>query len=250
MGYKNLFDIVEHLDADRRNTLIATCRDMGLSDAAIEDVEKAARLLRNFEIYSKPSIKTPAALRDSLKKIETLSHDLRFAISEAGSLDKVEMHEYMEECGIPGGLPWPALVPVHGIVDYLAMVLELLEDAASTVQRQSSHAVTKGGRRRLLHHYFQYLEWVWESVKDEGFVVGRNGKFERLCDAVFVAAGVPSSAEGAVRFFVENGDAIKAERTNIREHVFKPSEGMQRFISTEKDAADVECGTVSDDEAE
>ena len=47
------------------------------------------------------------------------------------------------------------------------------------------------------------LEWVWESVADEGFTLGRNGKFEKLCDAVFLAAGVHANAAGAVRKFAQ-----------------------------------------------
>jgi hypothetical protein len=212
MEYKNLFDVVEHLNTDKRTALVAVCREMGLSNSAIQSVEESARLLREFELYEKPSTPTKKALRDSVKRIATLSSELRCAIGKTATLDKVEMHQYMDKNCLREGLPWPSHVPIRGIVEYLGIALERLEEAALEVQKKHLMQGVTSGRRSFMHRYYDHLEMVWESVKDEGFSVGRGGKFERLCEAVFQAAGVPSSAEGAVRFFVEYKNEVDAGR--------------------------------------
>lgn len=231
MEHENLFDILEHLEAHKRDELLKVCREMRLSEPATAGVEEAARLLRHFETYQKPQIPTDKALRASLKKIEKLSRELRDAIDQAGQFDKLAMHQLMAERQLGGQLAWPDYVPLNGVVDYIGLTLSHMSSAAAEVQRQNPNDGQKGGRKRLLHRYYFYIDWVWESVKEEGLSIGRGGPFERLCNAVFVAAGVPATAAGAVRFFDENRAQYEEERASWREAVRESAaspEGIKR----------------------
>ncbi|MFN7042834.1 MAG: hypothetical protein ACK4OH_16970 [Acidovorax temperans] len=234
MEHENLFDILEHIEAHKRDELLKVCRDMRLSEAAIAGVEEAARLLRYFETYQKPQIPTDRALRASLEKIEKLSRELRGAIDQAGRFDKLAMHDFMAQRSLGGFLAWPSSVPLSGVVDYIGLALSHLSSAAAAVQKQNHGAGCKGGRRKLLHHYYFHINWVWEAVQDEGLSLGRGGPFERLCDAVFMAAGVPAASEGAVRYFYEKRAQIEIDRASWREDVFESATnpesngGMQR----------------------
>ncbi len=217
MEHENLFDILEHLEAHKRDELLKVCREMRLSEHATTGVEQAARLLRHFETYQKPQIPTDKALRASLKKIEKLSRELHDAIDQAGRYDKLAMHQIMEKQQLGDSVAWPELVPLNGVVEYIGLTLRHMSSAAVAVQRQNPNDGQNGGRKRLLHHYYFYIDWVWESVKEDGLAIGRGGPFERLCNAVFVAAGVPAAAAGAVRLFVENHDQREDDVASWRE---------------------------------
>ncbi|MBV7458787.1 hypothetical protein C8C94_4866 [Acidovorax sp. 94] len=251
MEHENLFDILEHLEAHKRDGLLKVCREMRLSEAATAGVEQAARLLRHFETYQKPQIPTDKALRASLKKIEKKSRELRDAIDQAGRFDKLAMHQLMAEQQLGDFLAWPERVPLSGVVDYVGLVLSHMSSAAAAVQRQNPNDGRKGGRKRLLHRYYFYIDWVWESVGEEGLPIGRGGPFERLCDAVFVAAGVPATAEGAVRFFDENRAQFEEERASWRDSVRQSAEspeGMKRarlidITGKNQDCTEVEKST-------
>ncbi|WP_427999993.1 hypothetical protein [Acidovorax sp.] len=203
MTVEDLFDRVEPLDPDRRDALHAACQSMGLSDGAVQGVEHAARLLREFELYGKARIQTPAQRLKKLRLVADLSRRLSSALSEVRTLDKVCIHARLEEVGLPDGLPFPQSVPIPGLAQYFEVALRSLEEAVLALCDQAP-APSKGGRKTLMTSYLMFIEWLWESVKDEERVtLGRDGKFERIADAAFTAAGVPAAAAGAVRFFVE-----------------------------------------------
>lgn len=227
MEHENLFDSFEPLETHKRDALHEVCRQIGLTATATLGVEQAAQLLQHFERYEKPLIPTDKALRNSLKRIEELSRELREAIDQAGRMDKLAMHQLMAEQQLGDFLAWPAYVPLYGVVDYLGLALTHMSSAAATVQCQSPNDGRKGGRKRLLHRYFVHISWVWESVKEEGLSLGRGGPFERLCNAVFLAAGVPATAAGAVRFFDENRALYEDERAALQESVFQSAAGAE-----------------------
>lgn len=46
-----------------------------------------------------------------------------------------------------------------------------------------------------------------EVCVNGGLKFGRDGKFRRLCDAVFAASGVRATSEAAIKFYEEKREA-------------------------------------------
>lgn len=211
MQKDNLFDSVDPLEQGRHEALKDYCASAGISDSACEGIVEAARLLREFELYKKPHLQTTKEKVNNFENIADLCQKLQYAIAKTEKLDKIRVHGLIED-HFGSGIEWPDAVGLDGVMGHIFSELRALELAATEVAHLFALQKKSGGRRTILHEYYFYLEWIWESVKNEGFVIGRNNPFERLCDAVFLAAGVPAGAEGAVRFFSENKEKIDADR--------------------------------------
>jgi hypothetical protein len=60
-----------------------------------------------------------------------------------------------------------------------------------------------GGRKNTLGHYAWHVSEIARCVEQKSvrrpIRVGRGGEFERLCEAVWNAANVPSKPAGAIR---------------------------------------------------
>jgi hypothetical protein len=214
MKNENLFDLIEPLESSRREDLVKFCLNMGLSESACEGIEQSARLLREFELYEKKQTPTSKEQLENLNNIADLSKKLQHAIASTTTIGKIYLHGRMEEKPLNSGMFWPEVVPLSGIPGYLQIALNCMELAALEGAEYFSSRLQKSGRKSVLGSYFAHIEWVWYSVKSEGIPLGRNGKFEKICNAVFQAAGVPASAEGAVRYFVENRPRIESDRAS------------------------------------
>lgn len=203
MENATIFDLIEPLDPARRAALVKFCHDIKLSESAIEGVEQAARMLREFELYEKPTIPTAKEQIDNLKNIAELSEKLQRAIESTSGVGKVYLHGYMEK-NTPPKISLPEIIPASGLAGYMIIALSSLESAALNSVDVFSTRLKQRGRKSVMGYYYAHIHWVWISVVVDGISLGRNGKFEKICNAVFQAAGVPASAEGAVRFYVEN----------------------------------------------
>ena len=213
MEIDNLFDIIEPLDKARHDALMDYCTKAGISDSACEGVIEAARLLRDFELYEKPNIQTTKEKIDNLNNIADLSKKLQHAIANTARLDKVRVHEYIDD-QLGDEIEWPDTFSLDGVMGHISSELRALALAATDVANTYRSKKKNGGRRSLVNKYYFYLDWIWKSVENEGFVIGRNNSFERLCDAVFLAAGVHAGAAGSVRYFSENYVKIEEERND------------------------------------
>lgn len=213
MEIDNLFDIVEPLDKARHDELMNYCAKAGISDCACEGVVQAARLLREFELCEKPNIQTTKEKIDNLIDIADLSKKLQNAIANTARLDKIRVHEYIDN-QLDDEIEWPDTVSLDGVMGHISSELGALALAAINLANMYGPQKKNGGRRSLVDKYYFYLDWIWESVRNEGFVIGRNNSFERLCDAVFLAAGVHAGAAGSVRYFSENYEKINATRND------------------------------------
>lgn len=211
MSKANLFDMIEPLVPERRAELLKFCNNIGLSESSSEGVEQAARLLREFELYEKPKIPTTKERIDNLVEIAKYSRELQRLLAMTTAIENVYLHGIMEKNLPSDNLPWPEVVPLSGLPKYLEFALNRLELAASSGVDFFSEKFNKNGRKSTLSHYYLYINWIWSSVEGDGITLGRNGKFEKICNAVFEAAGVPAGAEGAVRFFIKNKSALDRE---------------------------------------
>lgn len=201
---ESLFDDLKQLNNGAKNKLLDTCSEMNLSKAAIEGIEQAARLLMDFEQNGKKHLLTSAALTKKLGEISKRSDELRSLIVELSGFDRIQLHEAIVDEAMRKNLIRDRIVPLSGgVTTAIAHDLESLAVAAKSLQSKVAPKAKGGGRLKTFPSYFMILEWVWESVADEGFTLGRNGKFEKLCDAVFLAAGVHANAAGAVRKFAQ-----------------------------------------------
>lgn len=213
MEHANMFDDVEQLESNRREVLIEFCSNLGLSEDALKGIEEAARLLREFEMYHKKNIKTTKQILENLQNVVALSKNLRSAIEELPYRDRFGISVEIGRISTGFRTEWDG-EPENNMAPHIEFSLRHLRNLESAAERGlafHSKYSQKNGRKSVLHHYYYHIEWVWCSLENEGIALARNGKFERICDAVFLAAGVHSSAEGAVRFFIKNKPSRDAD---------------------------------------
>jgi len=186
------------LDADKRAALLLVCRALGLSNAECEVIEAETRQFHYAESCSKDGIKTPSQRRKALAEVQSLAQALSTAIQGLHPFDRTKL--------------WGWMPPEHRTaqgsdyhrVEWIGFELEMLANAAIELRRnRTDETGAKGGRMEKRIHYAEQLDGIIEIVKDK-MTIGRGGPFERLCNAVFLAAGVPSNAEGTIRYLMQS----------------------------------------------
>jgi hypothetical protein len=198
---------VEPLDAVKRLKLLRLCALEGLSMKAMQGVEEGTRLLQEFEKYGKPYLQTPVQRSEGINEVATLAKELCVAIEKVRLLDQIRLWEF-----------WPKFSPndrkrrqFRGMtfnegascVDQIWQEVNCLEEAASKMHTAIGDAGKSGGRKSTLPAYAEQIDWIWNVLWPEDIELGRGGKFERICEACFEAAGVHAKAAGAVRYYIE-----------------------------------------------
>ena len=190
---------IELMDPQRRDQVIGACRQMGLPKDVQTDVLYRLCCLIEFEQKGKGSIKTARERSADLEMVESLSLELADVLRELDGGDGVRLFLQAQELKKTwceeerGAFPSP---PGRRNLIVLGEAARLL--------RQTRPKGESGGRLPLLKEYAMEVERLWDAVSKTGMKPGRGGDFERLCNAVFEAAGVPAKAEGAIRYFTKN----------------------------------------------
>lgn len=175
---------VGYIPKQEAEKLKSSCEKLGIVGEDFEGIYYLTALLKYFEKNDKPTIPTIKQRIGVIKKAMDSSDNLRVA------LDAI----YTEDSS---GFLFRAMI---GFDVEFERVQNCLREAFDSLDLK-----TKTGRRALLDDYSMFIGMFWGRVKEKGFTLGRNSNFHRLCDAAFLAAGVPSGAEGALRRFIEKG---------------------------------------------
>ena len=191
--------LIELIDPQRRDYVIGACREIGLPQDVQSNVLYRLCCLIEFEQKGKGSIKTARERSADLEMVESLALELADVLRELNGGDGTRLLLQAQElkktwCEEERGA-FPALPHGRNLI--------VLGEAARLL-RQTRPKGESGGRPRLLEAYALEVESLWHAVKSTGIKPGRGGDFERLCDVVFEAAGVPAKAEGAIRYFTKN----------------------------------------------
>jgi hypothetical protein len=223
------------LSADARKYLLSACNDLGLSDGVFERLEFTARLLRDFEAHQKGSLKSERQKNKDLEAVTIAAEALAAAISE---LDNHQCLELSYELPPEGLSIWQNVsvdsyenvtatysiervdcrvaYPLQGFrVAHIGAEARRLAKAANNhVQENVDKQAARGGRVKTSVHYAWHIGRILENISwDEGkptpIKLGRGGAFERLCEAVFAAAGVGTSPEGPLRQFIADRKAAE-----------------------------------------
>jgi len=237
---ENLDYLAEPIQLKKREALELVCTELGLDREAFEQIEFEARLLRDFESHNKAKLKTPREKIKTLQKVEKLANALHEAMQEIDSFQSVEVlnrlpptatikiirrltltvpvgdPELDGECVASGTFPdaeatfcyslHPSGGALIGRVGHISLEVKNLANAAREERLSFGEQGKTGGRKATLPHYAYRVSEIWDCVKSSGLPLGRGGKFEKLCDAVFRAADIHSSPEGAIRAFLEYAD--------------------------------------------
>lgn len=212
---ENLDFLAAPLEPSKREALELVCTELGLDREAFEQIEWEARELRDFETHGKARLKTPRQKIKTLQKVEELANALYEAMQEFDTADQLQLWIRLpiekifpskfisdgDRCIDLGGIPFDSLKygDRFGRVGHISLEVKDLAKAARDERLSLGAAGVKGGRKLTLGHYALHVAQIGLVAKDASMPVGRGGKFEALCVAVFKAADIHASPEGAIR---------------------------------------------------
>lgn len=223
------------LSDDMHRHLHDVCAELALSDDTFERLEFTARLLRDFETHGKSKLKSERQKIKDLEAVEVAAKNLAAAILELSNHQCLDLSQgfppeklsiqHHQQIDYPSGVTVTHSreavechigYPFRGFrVGYICTEAQNLARAAHNLyQTDDTKQFSSGGRVKTGNHYAwhvgQILESVsWENCREKPIKLGRGGEFERLCEAVFIAAGVAINPEGAIRQFIEEKRAAE-----------------------------------------
>jgi hypothetical protein len=210
----------EPIDTEKSARLKDACDELGLDRDAFEQIEFEARLLRDFETHGKAHLKTPRQRTKDLQVVEKLANALSDAMLKLDTKDQIALWQRLPAekmlsvvrirtisrgavvCAIRSPEPGCSVSysffgsTRKGRVGHIGLEVENLANAARAEHLDIGDAGSKGGRKATLRRYGMSIGAISGAAK---MPVGRGGPFEKLCAAVFEAAGVHSTPEGAIR---------------------------------------------------
>ena len=198
---------IEGMDPTVRRRAEELCESYGFSDAVRLEVMSCVLCLVEFEQQLKAKIATPGEKRKDLERVASLADELAVLLKkiEPPRLDylaeRVNFRMLQAAIAIGAVATDGQAAPVRGEMLRSDELKKLAVDARLLIEDLPTDG-KRGGRRPVLPGYAEQVKHVWLAVQSAGIKAGRGGEFERLCDEIFIIAGVPSSAEGAVRYFV------------------------------------------------
>lgn len=199
---RSIDDEINALDSGTRDKVVSACREANIPPEADRELLWQTVLLMAVQTEGRHRVKTPAERDKALAEVQACAGLLLDALRALG-----QENFYVDASGREVAKELPELErlmlgqtrPTPSILQ-----IEILQSAVQRVRQTQTEKGSGGGRRKVLLLYAHIIDGIWDATKDHGLKVGRGGPFERLCKAVFDAAGVPSGAEGAVRYFKEN----------------------------------------------
>lgn len=206
---ESLLDGAQALDARAVTALRRACAEAGLSDLAAARVERAATIIRSQQHREDRAglLKTPGGLAKHLGSLAKKADELHALIAGFRQFDQERLHEKMIAAAVNDGRLREPARPAPAAIRAIAHDVAELGKAAQALGEEVARSSKAGGRRKTAPGLEMAVGLVWQAVEGAGMTVGRGGPFERLCEAVFEAAGVPSLAAGPVRKFAESPKA-------------------------------------------
>lgn len=190
---------LKDLSPEKRQAIASLCAVHNLSQKSEIQILWAHCELAEFQELRGASAKTPKERAEALLAVASSSRALYEAIAELSLRDSFDLH-LLSNTLAEG---WPLDTPEKSIPVPTAMQLETVGRIAQAMASEVTAGAGASGRRPTLPRYAAHVGQIWRAVRDAGISPGRGGEFEKLCDEIFSLAGVPSKAEGAVRYFNE-----------------------------------------------
>lgn len=180
------------------------CAQLKLSDKAIQKVNQ---IRTDLAALVREKFKSGPARSNELNELQLQAKKLCDIIRNLDTKSSWRMQTKLGELGFPG----PAMdsnadvrIRFENWREALGVALELVIKAADNTTRTIPQKALRGGRTSTLHLYAIHISNIDFAMSMEGGPrLARNGDFQRLCDAVFLVAGVPSTSEGAIKFLCE-----------------------------------------------
>lgn len=201
---------IDSIEPETRIRVVEICDEFKIPAKNLDQVLWWTHRLSHFECKLKPAIKTKKKRNADLDKLKELSSELLSVLMKLDVEDAFELHKIGSDMA---GIPPDQLVP--GGLNHLQSTLVLLRCAAQSVRVGSDEIKAKtGGRISTVKHYSALVSGLWGVASEVGSMnLGRGGPFESFCSKLFAVAGIPASAEGAVRAFSEE----QAKKTGVNQ---------------------------------
>lgn len=190
---------------DEGADLDTACKALGLSSITIEAIHGITRELKDFTAGNVNDVRQlPRHTRDrhqALLELAALSRKLRNQLEALPHGEALHLNTSLSM------LFYPQSEHAHGLIGCIAEAQRLaclFAHAADTERSKLPSDGAAGGRQSSLGARAGYIAAIGYQLKPYGLRVGRGGDFERLCNAVFVAAGVSAKAEGPIKHFNEH----------------------------------------------
>lgn len=185
-----------------RQKVETICGQLGISvDGRDRVLRVLCELIERKKNASVHDVRTVKNDRDDLAEIAGLAHQLAVKVSDLPDNLKmilmVSCQQLVDEC-----LPHDWQLRYRNGCGLVAP-MEVLHSGAERAVGAFGDVVNGGGRKPVLDHHGWHILDIWRAVEGEGLEPAR-GQFLQLCNAVFDAAGFPSGAEGAVRYFMKH----------------------------------------------
>jgi hypothetical protein len=192
--------------------LRALCEELNLSESSRAKVEETVSTFADFE-KSRVNLRTYPQRRKELANLKTQVIKLRTAINSISWQNMRELMFLIGETNYPGDsliFQKNALRPMHHFNVSTCQLLDSLVEVADLGLTQIGVKGSKGGRLNVLVYQAIFLSNMACVVCVKDQIQPNGGKFRELCVAIFNAAGVHASPEGAIDAFMEkHGDEIK-----------------------------------------
>lgn len=173
-----------------------------LPPAAFDVLVNAAEHLAYFERDYKPKIKTEGERFDSVAAVEAAAAQLRDALENLGTGDFSGLDDHLFR--IPN---FPSADHCEPLFSHAVSAQRLACQIAAAARAYRAEIERDGnggkGRKQTRGAYAGHIAVMAHQLMPFKVVPGDNGPFRRLCDAVFLAAGVGANAQGAIKYFVK-----------------------------------------------
>lgn len=222
------------LSVKNSDYLRTVCDSLKLGDC-FEAIEEITRYLQHFEQYGKAAMKSPRERMKVLGNVAAAAKALAAAINQLDYIQNVDIVFKLPPDGLTTlcefhlqyplapstvelrfGVPspdchvcYPSNANIFGRVGHIGIEAARLSKCCGDMYKEENTTGAKGGRKPTLDRYAEFIRIIWESVDGHSINLGRGGDFEKLCEAVFIAAGVRTEPEGAIRRFTEQCKAAE-----------------------------------------
>lgn len=187
--------------------LKAFCAELNLSSESVAKVKETATELSRFE-KNRPKLRTPPQQIKELDNLKIQANKLYEAIVDLSHQSHFELWRSMCNTDFPtisldyekdGGVPDIKIWDI-AMLEQIEALLKAVRLAKAIIGDHGKN----GGRLLTLdaHSIFISNMAICVCVRDS-IEPGRGGQFERLCTAIFEAAGVRSKPEGAIKLFMK-----------------------------------------------
>ena len=188
---------IAELSPEKRRAVSELCTSLGMPRSTEVRILVVLCELIDFKRARVVVARTPKERVNDLMDVAAASRSLFDAIAKLSLRDSFNLHMgAMEKTR-----SWPENAPEKNIPTPTAAQLETVGVVAQFLAASIADKSAPGGSRPTLEIHAAAIAQIWRAVCKSGMKPGGGGPFERLCNAIFQLAGVPSAAQGAIKLF-------------------------------------------------